>query len=345
MQVIVGAVDKHRGQRAVVCAVDRAGLVGDRAGADEHIVLHQHRGADGVADKDEGAARAVVIDEGIVDDVQVAAGIGRAFFAIGQHGRIIVAGRLLDHVADHVGGASVGQVDLVAGLVYRTGKPAVDDGVDIGARLQVVADLGVMRVAVAEDQAVDVADVQVVGITVAIAVVGEFGVFDNDVGDAVVIGQDAVLIVMQVAAAQRQVAPVKPDGRAVLVGYLGAVHFDIFDHGAGADHDPGALAHRVGAVRIDLRTAVDAADGQVVRIDAADVAVIAAACIDFNQVAVGGRGKGAARCGVSLARTDGERGGGGQSRQHQSRQGRSGQRGASARQRSLFDEHGFLSLW
>ena len=127
---------------------------------------------------------------------------------------------LLDHVADEVGLSAIGQVDLAArfadGLVAQA---VVLDHVHPGAALQLLSHVGMVAVVEAEDERVDVADVEVVREAVAETVVGEFAVLDQDRARMHLPRKDAVLVIVEIAMAHDEVEPFLPDPGAVLVGH------------------------------------------------------------------------------------------------------------------------------
>jgi hypothetical protein len=174
-----------------------------------------------------------------------------------------------------------------------------------------VADVGVVRIVVAEREALDLADVQVVGLAGAAAIVAELGVFDHDVAVRVGVGQDTVLVVVYERMTQREVGTLQAESGAVGVHHLGADHLDIV-HGqvVAVDH-PDTLVGGILSSRVDPRAAVDAADGQVVAVDAAGVATVGPVTRNLDEVAITGRGDGRARCAEGLAGADGQCRGGG----------------------------------
>src|SRR6059058_1098876 len=117
-------------------------------------------------------------------------------------------------------------------------------------------------------------------------VVAEITVFDKDVAVRVGAGQDAVFIVVDEGVAQGEIGAFQAESRAVLVGYLGAQSLDVVDRNVIAAHDTSALAERVAASRIYARTAVHATDGEVVPINAANIAAIGRVAGDLERVAV-----------------------------------------------------------
>lgn len=162
-QVVIGTVNESRQQRLIIGLQRCQRLVRHGAGAGKNIILDQDRFGHGAAHQDEITPRAVIIDEGIVDHIQILARVGGAFGTVGHQVAVAVIGRLLHHVADDVRGAGIRQIDFIAGLAKAAaGKAVVGNRVELGARLQVMADVGIMRIVVAEGQAVDVADIEVV---------------------------------------------------------------------------------------------------------------------------------------------------------------------------------------
>jgi hypothetical protein len=160
-----------------------------------------------------------------------------------------------------------------------------------------------------ERQAAGCADIHVVGVAGAQAVVAELGVFDHDIAGGIHAGENAVFVVVNEAAAQREVSAFQAQGRTVLVRHLRAEHLDVFnDHVIALDH-PDGLALRIGAGRIDARPPVHTANRQVAGGDGAHIGGIRHATGNFNHVVGTRRSNGGARCSIGFARTDRHRGG------------------------------------
>src|SRR5262249_51705739 len=153
---------------------------------------HAHR-RDVAQDAGEGAGAAVGQD-GVVDQVERLGGVGGPFLPGGDHGVVLGPRPLADQVADEVADAAVGQVDLVAGVARVLLDAVVEDVIGVGPGLHLVPHDGVVGVAALQGEAADVADVDVVGLAVGVAVAGELGVLDVDVGRRVGAGQDALLV-------------------------------------------------------------------------------------------------------------------------------------------------------
>jgi hypothetical protein len=165
--------------------------------------------------------------------------------------------------------------------------------------------------------------VEVVRETVAEAVERELAFLDHDVARRVGTGEDAVLVVMEVRIAHREVAPFLPDAGAVSVGNGRAGELDVVDGGGLPLDHPDGLAFGRAARRIQHRAAVDAADDEAVAQDRAHVAGVVAGGVDLDHIVVGGGCEGLAGRGEHSARADrqGRRVSGGQRRDDGRRHG------------------------
>src|SRR6185369_2999780 len=124
--------------------------------------------------------------------------------------------------------------------------------------LDVVADDRMVAVAVAQREAAHGADVEVVAGAAAGAVARELGVLDDDIALEGSAGENAALVVVEVAVAHRQSRALAADSRAVAVRHLGARELDVRDRRPRPLDDPDRLAFGVGAVRAQVRTAAAA---------------------------------------------------------------------------------------
>src|SRR6476620_6028568 len=115
-----------------------------------------------------------------------------------------------------------------------------------------MADLGVMRVVVAEDQRADVSDVNVVGLAVAKAVECKLGELNRDGARERSVRENALIVVMEVAVAHGQVVALLANAHAVLVNDVRAAEFDVLNCRIGAGNDPDTFALRTLPARVNM---------------------------------------------------------------------------------------------
>ncbi len=131
---------------------------------------------------------------------------------------------------------------------------------------------GPVRIVVTEDKLGDVSDVQVMGKTVARAVVIELAEFDQDRAIASA-RENAILVVVEIAIAHRQIVPLLADAGTIHVGDGRPRELDILHGGVVGGNDPDALPPGVISRGIDHGTAcADADDCQIARGPLANVA-------------------------------------------------------------------------
>ncbi len=204
---------------------------------------------------------------------------------------------LLDHVVANDGHAAIGNVDAVATRAGAIIDAGIGDGGGLGAALDLVADIGVVEVAVVDDQRGEVIDIEVVRKAIAGAVVGELRTGDADRAGGAGVPQDAVLIVVEIAVDDDQVAALVADARAVHVGHGRAGEAQILDRHVGLrDEDALAVGWRHGGD--EVRHATDTDDGDLLG-DRREVVHIGAG-LHGDGVAVtrGGDGRGQRRIGL-----------------------------------------------
>src|SRR5260221_11741297 len=117
-----------------------------------------------------------------------------------------------------------------------------------------------MHVAVAQREGSRVADVEIVGVAVAGPVACELGVLDDDIARRVGTGEDAVLVVVEVAVAHRQADAFEPDAGAILLRYLRTGKLHALDRGVVALDDPDRLVFGLGAFSPQVGASADPAD-------------------------------------------------------------------------------------
>src|SRR5207302_7378411 len=131
---------------------------------------------------------------------------------------VLVGAPLLNDIADDERQAAVGQVDGVA----RSPVAFIHDAVvrDVAFQrpaLDVMADDGVVRIAIPQREAADRTDVKVVALSVAEAVVGKLRMLDDDLALRIGACKDAVLVMVEVAAAHEQSGSFLTDSGAVAI--------------------------------------------------------------------------------------------------------------------------------
>lgn len=194
-------------------------------------------------------------------------------------------GALLDDVAYNVRNPPAGEIDFVAGTTGFVGEAIVDNMAFTGAGFDELAYICVVGVAAGHAKALDAADVNIVGLTIAIAVAGKFAIFDVEFRRFVVVGEDAVFVVEESTVADDKVAFFKADTGAVLVFYFAVVEADILDRDAATAHNPDSFALNVAPIGKEADGAANAANGEVILIPDGDVAHVVAA-VDFDGITV-----------------------------------------------------------
>src|SRR5262245_5958147 len=100
-----------------------------------------------------------------------------------------------------------------------------------------------MEIAGRDGELVGKADVDVVRLSVAVAVASDLAAVGAHAGPAAT--EDAVLVVEESAVAQDRVAALGGDARAVLVRHLGIAELDVVHRDVGPADDPDRLAPSV----------------------------------------------------------------------------------------------------
>lgn len=258
----------------------------DHALAEEQIVDNSDRV--GLACYEEkSAALGSIVDDGVVDHVQLIDWIRQALGSIRDDRRVFGVGSLLDEMPDDVRDPPIREVDVVTrGSARLVHDAVVEDVVGPGAALYVVADPRMMEIAPAEGKALHPPDVDVVGLTIAVAVRGEFRVFNDHVAIAPST-EDAVLVVVKVTVAHRQSDTVLADTSTILVGHPGSREHDILDRRVPSLDHPDPFALGMCPVRLEMRTSSDTSDGETVRHPDGHVPLVDSG-VDFDDVAVSG---------------------------------------------------------
>jgi hypothetical protein len=195
-----------------------------------HAVPGDSRHRRRVVDDANRVAGILVVENRVVADCQAARGVEIAFLAIGNDDGVLRVRAFFDDVAGDGGVAAVRQVDVVAGGAGRAvlNPVVLNDGVSRTA-LDFVADDGAGEVAVFDGQRADVVDIQIVGVTAAVAIVRELGVVDRDVAVGIVGGEQTLLIVVEVVIVQTERAAFVAYASAVVVRYSSAGEGKIVD--------------------------------------------------------------------------------------------------------------------
>lgn len=296
--VFVGARELAVGTAGGGRAVGRVKGVG----AVEDVVDGADAGRAGF-EQQEATVGGTVVDEGVVDQVELVLVPFVAFDAERDEVSVDGVGALLDDVADDVGDAAAGQVEFIAGAAGFVGEAVVEDMAFAGARFDQLAAIGMVRVGARQAEALDAADVNVVGLPGTETIAGEFAVFDVEFAAFVVVGEDAVLVVEEGAVAQDEVAFFKADAGAVTMFHLGPGKLDVLNGDPATTDDPDAFAFDVAAVGCQSSLAADGADGELVLGPDGDVARVVAG-FDFHSVAVACVFRGGGNAGVGLEATD-----------------------------------------
>jgi hypothetical protein len=199
-----------------------------------------------------------------VNQIQGVGGVDQSLGTVGDCGRVFSLRALLEEVATQGDLAPVGEVREVAG---GTGgavhEVAVLDHRFLGTALEVVPDLGFAEVTSKDGQFVDLTDVDVVALSVTIAIARELRTFDGE-GRVAWIPQDAVLVVIETTVDHAQRATMLgPNPRTVAIGRLGIVEVDAIDGDIRSSDHPDAFASGDLAVGKQLGLAARSADGQV----------------------------------------------------------------------------------
>jgi hypothetical protein len=165
-----------------------------------------------------------------VNQVQGVGVVDQALGAVRNRRRVLGVGALLEEVATQSDLAAVGKVREVAGGACRpVHEVAVLDHRFLSPALEIVANLGFAEVATKHGQFGDLTDVDVVALSIAVAIACELRAFDRE-GGVARIAQDTVFVVVEPAVDHAQVAAVLgTDAGAIAVGYLRVVEFDVVD--------------------------------------------------------------------------------------------------------------------
>ncbi len=280
-------------------------LVGQRAWTNENVVPDNRWLGHACCDVEKCSAVGSFIDERVVYDKQFVTGVCRigTFEAVGDDRTVVGIRSLLDQVADDERASAIGQVDLVAARAVFLREAVVENPRLGRARLEQVSNFAAVRVVVLEDEFGDVVDVEVVALPVAETVVRKLGALDRDGAVRIVAGENPVLVVVEVATANRQIGAFLPNACAVLIGHRCPDELDVLDDRVVASDDPSRLAARVFPGRIDLRQTPNATKSQAVFAPTTNIPRITPR-IDLDQVSVTRRRDGRARSSVGFSRTN-----------------------------------------
>src|SRR5262249_50430009 len=96
----------------------------------------------------------------------------------------------------------------------------VRDNCVFGAALDFVTDNSVVKIAVVDRQGADFPHVQIVGKSRTVAVMSEFAVIDRYAAGRIEIGEQALLVIMEVVAVEDEIAVLVADPSTVTIVYL-----------------------------------------------------------------------------------------------------------------------------
>ena len=98
----------------------------------------------------------------------------------------------------------------------------------------------------------NLADIDVVGLPIAVAIAGKFGVVDCYGARGIGRAEYSLLIIVEVGVGDREIARLIPNSRAVVIGDLGARELDVVESYVGVGNEEGlaiadeAAAHEMG---------------------------------------------------------------------------------------------------
>ena len=274
------------GPRTMRDALEAGQAVARHRHRDRGVVQHRHR------------LRAAIVGDLVALHQQGRPAVGNALPAEVDGGRVLGLRPLLDQVAGDDGLAAVGKVDAVAGgAVCAIGDQVAGDGRAVGAALDLVPHADAGEAAVLDRELLDGARIQVVRQAVAVAVVAEVAVLDQEGPARHRGGHQAVLVVMEAAVAEREVAAFVPNPGAVLVRDLAAGEADVLDGAVRVHAQDGLAVGRAGG-RDQVDHAADADDGHLGRY-IGDVVCVGAG-VHEQRVAIPRRREGRSQGGVGL---------------------------------------------
>jgi hypothetical protein len=162
-----------------------------------------------------------------VDQVQGVGVVDQTFSAIGNGGRVLGVGALLEEVASQGDFAPVGEVREIAGSAGgAVHEVAVLNHGFLGTALEVVPDLRFAEVTSEDGQFVDLSDVDVVALPVAIAIACELRTLDGD-GRVARTPKNAVLVVIETTVDHAQgTTMLGPNAGTISIWYFGVVELD-----------------------------------------------------------------------------------------------------------------------
>jgi hypothetical protein len=134
-------------------------------------------------------------------------GVAAAFLPIGDDRGVLTVWSLLDRVAGDRGVAAVRQIDGVGRGAVVVSDRVAGDRVVFRTRLDLVAGVRVVDIAVGQRELVDVADVDVMRVAGCGAVVTELGLIDGDGAVRIRGAQQAVLVLVKTLSSMSRMPP------------------------------------------------------------------------------------------------------------------------------------------
>jgi hypothetical protein len=148
-----------------------------------------------------------------------------------------------------------------------------------------MSDASVMEITADDRQLPDFADVEIVTLSIARAVVPEFAVLDSELRRIIVGCEYAVLVVDEPTVSHPEEPTFVSDSRAVTVGHVRAREIDAFDSHVVALNHPDGFAVGCSAVSIQSCPAANRAQSQVVLLPCGHVSGIGSG-LYLDRVAV-----------------------------------------------------------
>src|SRR4051794_14150592 len=120
-----------------------------------------------------------VVEDGITADHEVRAGIEAAFLPVIYNLVILRVRTLLNHVVSDYGVAAIREIDAEACGAVQIVDARISNGGGERAAFYLVTDTGVVEIAIVDRQAGELAGIEIVRLTVAVAVICKFAVIDR----------------------------------------------------------------------------------------------------------------------------------------------------------------------
>src|SRR5579872_4149048 len=114
-----------------------------------------------------------------------------------------------------------------------------------------------MGIAISQCELCNMPDVDIVRLSVRVAVLGKFSILDHNRAGWVGSGEDAFFVVVKVATAYHQICALMPNARAVVIGHRCASKLEVVDCCVAAQDYPDRLALRILACCFDPGASVN----------------------------------------------------------------------------------------